>query len=116
LSSNSITSSFKLGGNTLPELTPNATVKILKASIAGKDYLIYSSNTRSKQIALFAYDLATAEFKGSHYLGFSNPFELASLIVTADGGLAICGTTYVAGRFPRICLFKISSEKLSKAF
>jgi hypothetical protein len=116
LNSSGTTSSVDLGGNTLPELTPNAPVKIIKATISGKEYLLYASNTRSRQIALFAYDLATGEFKGSHYLGFSNPFELSSLITTTDGGLAVCGTTYVAGRFPRICLFKLSSEQLTKAF
>ena len=116
LNSSGVTSSTDLGGNSLPELTPNAPVKIIKATIAGKEQLIYASNTKSRQIGLFAYDQTTGEFIGSHYLGFSNPFELASLIITADGGLAVCGTTYVAGRFPRICLFKLSSEELSKAF
>ena len=116
LNSNGVTSSTDLGGNSLPELTPNAPVKIIKAIIAGKDQLIYASNTKSGQIALYSYDQTSGEFIGSHYLGFSNPFELASLIVTADGGLAVCGTTYVAGRFPRICLFKLSAEEFSKAF
>ena len=49
---------------------------------------------------------------GSHYLGFSNPFEVASLIRTEDEGLLVCGTTYLAGRFPRICLFKLSKENV----
>ena len=116
LNANGVTSSIDLGGNSLPELTPNAPVKIIKAIIAGKEQLIYASNTKSGQIALYAYDQTTGEFVGSHYLGFSNPFDLASLIVTADGGLAVCGTTFVAGRFPRICLFKLSAEEFSKAF
>lgn len=105
-----------LKGYSLPELMPNAPVKIITATIASKEYVIYASNTRSRQIALFAYDKATGEFKGSHYLGFSNPFEVASLISTTDGGMAVCGTTYVAGRFPRICLFKLSSEQLANSF
>lgn len=116
LKSSGVSSSTDLGGNTLPELTPNAPVKIMKATIAGKEHLIYGSNTRSRQIGLFAYDASSGEFIGSHYLGFSNPFELASVITTADGGLAVCGTTYVAGRFPRICLFKLSANQLSNAF
>ncbi|MBA4145828.1 MAG: hypothetical protein C0523_08700 [Cytophaga sp.] len=103
-----------LKGYSIPEIVPNAPVKIINTTIAAKEYLIYATNTRSRQIALLLYDKATGEFKGSHYLGFSNPFEVASVINTADGGLAVCGTTYVAGRFPRICLFKLSSEQLSK--
>jgi hypothetical protein len=116
LNTSGVSSSVDLGGNSLPELAENAPVKILSVKINSKDILLYASNTRSKQIALFGYDKATGEFKGSHYLGFSNPFQIASLISTADGGLAVCGTTFVAGRFPRFCLFKLSQDKLSAAF
>lgn len=104
-----------LGGNKLPELTSNAPVMILKASFNGKNNLIYASNTRSKQIALFIYDQTNGDFLGSRYLGFSNPFEIANLITTSDGGIAVCGTTYVAGRFPRICLFKIGKDEFSSS-
>lgn len=104
-----------LGGNKLPELISNAPVKILKATFNGKNNLIYASNTRSKQIALFIYDQTNGEFLGSRYLGFSNPFEIANLITTTDGGIAVCGTTYVAGRFPRICLFKIGKDEFSSS-
>ncbi len=116
LKTSGVSSSADLGGNSLPELTANAPVKILSTKVNEKDILIYASNTRSKQIALFGYDKATGAFKGSRYLGFSNPFDAASIITTAEGGLAVCGTTYVAGRFPRICLFKLSSDKLSASF
>lgn len=104
-----------LGGNKLPELMNDAPVQIMKTTISAKEVLIYASNTRSRQIALFFYDRSTGAFIGSHYLGFSNPFEVANMIATADGGLAVCGTTYVAGRFPRICLFKLTAETLSKS-
>jgi len=116
LNTSGVSSSVDLGGNSLPELMANAPVKILSTKVNGKDMLLYASNTRSKQIALFGYDKASGEFNGSRYLGFTNPFEVASLISTTEGGLAVCGTTYVAGRFPRICLFKLSAEKLSASF
>ena len=116
ISTTGISSSVDLGGNTVPELTPNSPVKIISTKINSKDMLLYASNTRSKQIAIFGYDKTSGEFKGSHYLGFSNPFEVASIIATTDGGLAICGTTYAAGRFPRICLFKLSQEQVSLSF
>jgi hypothetical protein len=105
--------SVNLGGNTLPELTSNASVKIIRARIENKDVLIYGSDTKSKQIGLFFYDEATGAFISSKYLGFSNPFEIGSLEQTADGGLIVCGTTYLAGRFPRICLFKFSKDELA---
>jgi len=104
-----------LGGNKLPELIPDAPVRILEATINGQNTLIYGSNNKSKQIALFIYNRATGEFLGSRYLGFSNPYEVANLISTTDGGVAVCGTTYVAGRFPRICLFKIGKEEFSSS-
>lgn len=106
-------SSVDLGGNTLPELEPNAKVKIIRATINTKNVLVYGSNTRSKQIGLYFYDEAAGTFLTSKYLGFSNPFEIAQVITTEDGGLAVCGTTYIAGRFPRICLIKIDASDLT---
>lgn len=114
LTSTGVSSSVDLGGNTLPELEPNARVKILRTSIHNKNVLVYGSNTRSKQIGLYFYDEATGTFITSKYLGFSNPFEIAQVISTEDGGLAVCGTTYVAGRFPRICLIKLHPDDLQK--
>jgi hypothetical protein len=116
LNSTGTTSSVDLGGNNLPELANNATVKIISATVNSKEIALYGSNTRSKQISLYGYEKATGKFLGSRYLGFSNPFEIAAMTTTTDGGLAVCGTTYVAGRFPRICLFKISKDELAKSF
>jgi hypothetical protein len=112
LSTSGITSSTDLGGYSLPELVPNAKVRILRATVDGKNVLIYGSDTKSKQIGLLFYDESTGDFISSRYLGFSNPFEVASLEQTSDEGLAVCGTTYLAGRFPRICIFKLSKDQL----
>lgn len=108
------TISSYLGGFVLPELVPDAPVKLMRTTIGSKNTLIYASDTRSKQIGLFFYDEATGKFVSSRYLGFSNPFEVAAIIRTSDEGLAVCGTTWLAGRFPRICLFKISREDLER--
>jgi len=116
LNTSGVSSSIDLGGNPFPELIANAPVKILRVTINSKKVVLYGSDTKSKQIALFGYDESTGEFIGSKYLGFSNPFEIASIVSTADGGLAICGTTFVAGRFPRICLFKLSKEAVAESF
>jgi hypothetical protein len=113
LSTNTSTSADELGGNTLPELIKNAPVRIMKAQVNGQSMILYASDTQSRQIGLFFYDEATGEFISSRYFGFSNPFEVANLLQTADGGLAICGTTYLAGRFPRTCVIKISKEELN---
>jgi hypothetical protein len=116
LSPNGTGMSTLMGGKTLPELVSNAPVKIIRATVNKKNVIIYASDTRSKQIGLFFYDEATGEFLGSRYLGFSNPFEVASIIqTTSDNGLAVCGTTYLAGRFPRICLIKLSADEAGSA-
>lgn len=116
LNTSGISSSTDLSGNPFPELIANAAVKIIRVTINSKKAVLYGSDTKSKQIALFGYDESTGEFIGSKYLGFSNPFEISSIVSTTDGGLAICGTTYVAGRFPRICLFKLSKEAITESF
>ncbi len=103
-------------GLSLVELTPNATVKIYQVTINGTPVTLFASNTVGKQISLYAYDRATGTLMGTHYLGFSNPFEVGAVTATTDGGLAICGTTYIAGRFPRTVLFKMSAEKVNEAF
>jgi hypothetical protein len=114
LETNGPTIGSDLGGFVLPELIADAPVKILKTTAGTRNVLVFGSDTKSKQIGLFFYDEATGEFISSRYLGFSNPFEIASIIETKDEGIAVCGTTWLAGRFPRICLFKISKEELSK--
>ena len=114
--SSGISSIVDLEGNNLPELSANSTVKILTVNLNGRVIIIYGTNTRSNQIALYGYEKTNGKLLGSRYLGYSNPFEISAMISTLDGGLAVSGTTYVAGRFPRICLFKISKNELIKSF
>ena len=114
LSTSGISSATNLGGYSLPEMVENANVKILRSTIDNKNVLIYGTDTKSKQIGLLFYEESSGIFLSSRYLGFSNPFEIASFTQTADGGLAVCGTTYLAGRFPRICIFKLSKDKLKE--
>lgn len=98
----------------IPEFASYAHVKILRTQLDEKNVLIYGSDTKSKQIGLLFYDETTGELLGNRYLGFSNPFDLGNVIKTADGGLAVCGTTYIAGRFPRISISKLSKEEVEK--
>ncbi len=116
LSTTGISSSTDLGGFSLPELIDNAPVKILKSRIKETDVIVYASNTKSGQIGIYIYDIADGEFLGSKYLGFSNPYEIGNVINTTDMGLALSGTSYVTGRFPRITIFKISPEELTNIF
>lgn len=101
-----------LGGYNMKEMVPNAKVQIVRGTIDGRNVLVYASNTRSKQIGLFFYDESTGGFIGSKYLGFTNPYEVGNVMLTTDGGLAVAGTAFIAGRFSRVCLIKLSSEEV----
>jgi hypothetical protein len=114
LTTNGTSSGVELGGYSFPELTSNATVKIHGKPINGSNTLLFAGDTKSKQIGLFFYNESNGQFLSSRYLGFSNPFEVASIASTSDEGLIVCGTTYLAGRFPRICLLKLSKDELSE--
>jgi hypothetical protein len=102
-----------LGGYILPELTSNATIRILEATVAGKSVVVFAGDTKSKAIGLWFYDMTEKKLLGSKTLGFSNPFEIGNLIQTSDEGLAVCGTTYLAGRFPRATIFKLSKDEIT---
>jgi hypothetical protein len=112
VSSGAIASSSDLVGNRMLELSEDANVILKSVSIHGKKILIYNSDTKSKQIGLFFYDENNGSLLGTRYYGYSNPYEVGNFITTDDGGLAIVGTTYLAGRFARIVLIKISKEEL----
>lgn len=99
-------------GFSFPELESNARVKTIRAVLDGKNVIIFGSNTKSGQIGLYMYDEPTGEFLSSKYLGYSNPFEIAALIQTAEGDIVVSGTTYIAGRLPRLCLIKVPKDEI----
>jgi hypothetical protein len=105
-------SSSDLGGNPFPQLISNAPISLQKMNLNNQNVLLYASTTQDKQMALFAYSESGGTLLGSKYLGFSNPYEMGNVAKTTDGGLIVVGTTYVAGRFPRICLYKLDMEDL----
>jgi hypothetical protein len=111
LSVNTPTSITELDGLDMREIVPGATIQILNTDLNGKRVTVYGSNTQSKQIGLFMYDETSGAFLGSRYVGFTNPYEFGRMTVTSDGGLVIAGTTYIAGRFSRICLIKLSKDE-----
>lgn len=111
LSISSATSVADLAGFDMREFVSEAKVQIISATVDGRGVLIYATNTQSKQIGLFFYDSSSGEFLGSKYIGFTNPYEFGRITPTSDGGLIIAGNTYIAGRFSRIALIKLSEEE-----
>lgn len=114
IQTNEISSAVNLSGYVLPELVSNAVVKIQTINIANESFLVYAGDTKSNQIGLYFYRANDGAFESSRYVGFSNPYKIGTMFQTHDGGFAICGTTYLAGRFPRIFLTKMSSAELAE--
>lgn len=112
INSTGISSITDLGGNPSLEWVPNANVDIERLTIGNIDVIIYASTTKNSQIMLSVYAANDGTWLGTDYLGFSTPYRLISLAPTFENGLAILGATAVAGRFERICMFKLSEENL----
>jgi hypothetical protein len=101
-----------IGGTSWPEIEKYAFIKPIKATLNKKEIIILGTKTRSNQVLLLFFSAETGSLVTSRYFGSSYPVNLASVIPTSEGGLAILTQTFVAGRFPRIQLYKIPPEKL----
>ena len=101
-----------MGGFLIPELTGDAGMCLKEIRKDGQKILLYASTTKSGQVALYAYDAAGGQLLGSQNLGTTNPYTMANIIQTSDGGIAVLATTQVAGRFSRIAVFKMGKEEL----
>lgn len=97
----------------LPELSDDARVKSIITMINGREVIVFASQTKTNRIVLYFFSLDNGELLTVMYLNASNPVEMASLIATQDKGLAVLAQTYVAGRFPRNALFKLSPGEIS---
>lgn len=111
LSENGTSINSDLGGNDHPEIAIKSFVKAEKIDVIGQETIVVGATTKSGQVILYFYGTDGA-LKGSKRMGFNNPYELVKFVQTSDGGLAVLGNTYVAGRFSRICLFRIPKQEL----
>ena len=105
--------SGEAGGNEFPEMLPYARVIVKKLQVNGNEVIIYGTETKSKQIAIYVYDAIDGSLINTKYFGNTNPYEFGNFSLTDDGGLAIVGRTFVAGRFPRVVFFKMSQEEVN---
>jgi hypothetical protein len=114
ISSSGISSITDLGGNPALEWIPDANVVIQQLTINNVDVVVYASTTKNSQIMISIYSANDGTWLGTDYLGFSTPYRLINLANTLSNGIAIIGATAVAGRFDRICMFKLSEENLAR--
>lgn len=96
------------------ELSESKPVCIKIMNVSYQKLVFFAGSTRGDKIVLYAYDWENGIWvpPNKEYFGFTNIYEAAGMIETADGGLALLGTTYITGRLGRICLFKLSIEDL----
>lgn len=111
LNTSGTTSASDIDSNAMLEWEVDQKVKMTTVSLNESDYVIIATTTKNQQIALHFYD-NTGAYVGVDYLGFSSPYQLGAIQVTADNGLAILGSIQVAGKFQRMCLFKKSEGEL----
>ncbi len=109
---NTITSVKDLAGSLIPELSDDAKFISDRVRLRNKDVIVYVSDTKDSQIALYFFESGTTKLLSSKYFSDSNPIEVSSFVKTTKGGLAVLTRTFVVGRFPRISLFKIAPEQL----
>jgi len=107
-----VNSSSNLGGFLMQELDHKAAVQLLSTNIGGVSVVLYLSSTRNGQITLHAYAAAGEQLLGTRYFGHGNRFEAAAMCRTPDGGLLITGRVWMAGRFARLCAFKLNEEDM----
>jgi hypothetical protein len=82
--------------------------------VNGRSTVFYAANARNNQIILYAFESGRNLLRGRISLGNTNPYVVANLLQTTDGGMAITGYTFVAGRFSRIFFFKLSAESIGE--
>lgn len=111
LNTSGTTSASDIDSNAMLEWEVDQKVKMTAVTLNESDYVIIATTTRNQQIVLHFYD-NTGAYVGVDYLGYSSPYQLGAIQVTADNGLAILGSIQVAGKFQRICFFKKSEREL----
>lgn len=116
LPTSNISSSVNLFDRNIPEIAEKAICRIIPYNGLNRELIIIASETEGRQVVLYFYDLNSGELEATYYLGTLNPFTLSSVIELEDEGIAITGTTFLAGRFERIYLQKITKEQILEIF
>ena len=109
---NSITNLSDLNDLRLNELLPDSKTCLIIIEIDGVKKLVLAASTNNNQVLLYFYDLQSLQLTGKKFLGFANQVRVSSVIQTNDQGLAVLTQTKVAGRYSRMCLYKIPKEEI----
>ncbi|HEY4784781.1 MAG TPA: hypothetical protein VIH57_01975 [Bacteroidales bacterium] len=98
-----------LAGTKFSELTSDARVLIREKDSGSQKRTIFITSTKIGQLVMYQFAQDTTKLLRSDYFGHSNPVDIASAIDTKDGGMLLLCRLTVAGRFPRMALYKVSA-------
>ncbi len=116
LNENGIDLAISFPGPLQPEIERFERVRIEQLNLGGREVVAYGSSTRGGQIVVNFYGVGSPGIIGNLRLGSGDPLELGGMAATADGGLAVLGRVSLQGRFPRLCLYKLSKEEVDELF
>jgi hypothetical protein len=104
-----ISSTNNYTGTRYPEFNTDARVYVCEKGSADKKRIIYATSSKIGQLVVVQFNYETGNWINTQYFGHSNPVEIASMLNTSDDGMLLLSRMMVAGRYPRIALFKVSS-------
>ncbi len=113
LNTTGLASSVDLYPGDMAELKPYTPTKAISYSSGSGELTVFAAETKGRRIVLHFYDASSGEVAGIRQIGFQNPFTFASIKVGTDNSILVLGTTFVADRFERIALNKISSSEIT---
>lgn len=108
------TSTASISGSTFHEINSQARAITKKMNLVNKEVIVIASTLENIPIRVYAFDAKVTTndlLRGTLTLGRVNPYEIANIIPTMDGGLAIVTNTLVGDRFKRIALLKVSADE-----
>ncbi len=114
VSETGISSSIDFFDSDVAELSIKASSELAIISIGGTNYLILGSETESRQVVLYFFELTSNELRAVEYIGYVNPFTFADLYITSENELIVTGSFYANGRFERPFVKKFSVEELNR--
>ncbi len=99
--------------NHFPEIAAAPHMVIREYTIA-QPLVVYGTQAKNNKLLLYAYDQEQGTLKATTHIGQSNPYEMGDFQFTSDGGMILLAKTYVADRFPRLALFKLSKQEVEE--
>jgi len=102
-----------LAGTKFSELNYDAKVLLREKGEANQKRIIFITSTKVGQLAMYQFSHQSGKLLKSNYYGHSNPVEIAAAINTSDGGMLLLCRMIVAGRYPRVAIYKVSAGEFN---